>query len=86
MRRPWWPRCCLSCGDPLEEWRWPWEPGVYRPCVACGLLFVATDDALELVAWEREPPELRQLFDQFLAAHYAAANLAAAGGRDQRAA
>lgn len=65
----WRPRCCPSCGDPLEDWRTPLEPGSYTGCMRCARLFVVEpDDELTPVLLSLEAPELQPLFDDLVAA------------------
>jgi hypothetical protein len=67
VRRIWSPRCCPSCGEPLEEWKWPLRPDAFVPCPACALLFRVTDDGLVDVVFKFEPPEVRRVFDELVA-------------------
>jgi hypothetical protein len=69
--RSWSPRCCLSCGEPLEEWRWPLTIGGYVACNPCAVLYLVTDDGLERVLLSLEPPELRRAFEELLEAWWA---------------
>lgn len=71
-RHGWRPRCCTSCGDPLEEWKAPLEPGAYVACFRCARLYVVEpDDALTPVLLRLEAPELQLVFDELLAAWWA---------------
>lgn len=70
IRQPWRPRCCPSCGEPIEEYRWPLQPGSYTPCLPCGLLFVVGEDS-ELDAARDVAPELQELFESLLAFFWA---------------
>lgn len=68
----WRPRCCLSCGEPLEEWRTPLQPGAYIACFRCARLYVVEpDDQLTPVLLKLEAPELQLVFDDLLAAWWA---------------
>lgn len=66
--RLWSPRCCPVCGEPLEEWRWPLEPESYVPCLRCAVLYAVTEEGLERVLLSLEAPEIRQVFDELVAA------------------
>ena len=69
-RRAWRPRCCFSCGEPLEEWSTPLTIGAYVPCLPCAVLYVVVDDGLERVLLSLEPPELRRVFDELVQAWF----------------
>lgn len=71
IRRPWRPRCCLVCGDALEEYRHPLEPEAYVGCYRCAVLYVVTEDGLERVLLSLEAPELRRVFDELVEAWWA---------------
>jgi hypothetical protein len=73
MRRPWRPRCCLSCGEPLEQWSAPLQPGVYVPCVVCARLYVVDelDGVLISVVLAHEPDFVQTIFRDLLAAFWA---------------
>lgn len=73
MKSAWRPRCCLACGEPLEEWRWPLEPETFVPCLPCGRLYAVTSDGLELAVLADADGELdlRQVFDDLLAVFWA---------------
>lgn len=49
----------------------PLQPGAYVPCLPCGRLFVVVDDGLEPCLLSLEPAELRQVFDDLVAAWFA---------------
>lgn len=69
---PWRPRCCHSCGEPLENWSHPLQPDDYVPCPACARLYVVDSDTGELV-WcflGLEPLELQHMFDDLVAAYW----------------
>lgn len=67
LRGAWRPRCCASCGDPLEDWRTPLQPGTYVGCYRCARLFVVEDDdSLSPVLLLLEAPELQPLFDDLV--------------------
>lgn len=68
IARPWRPRCCASCGEPLEEWKWPLRVGAYIACQSCARFYVVTEDGLEPVLLSLEAPELQRVFEELLQA------------------
>lgn len=47
--RPWRPRCCWSCGEPLEEPAFPLQPRSIVACGPCARLYQAGEPG-ELIA------------------------------------
>lgn len=71
IRGAWRPRSCHTCGDPLEEWKAPLEPGQYVGCYRCGLLYVVdveAPDTLTRVILKLEAPELQVVFEELVRA------------------
>jgi hypothetical protein len=61
------PRCCTLCGEPLEDWKAPLQPGVYIACYPCARLYVVLEDGeLALVLLSLQAPEIRRVFDDLL--------------------
>jgi hypothetical protein len=75
-RGPWKPRCCGSCGEPLETYKYPLLVDAYVPCLPCGRLWhVPVDDDgamdLEPVLLSLEAPELQRAFDELVESWFA---------------